>query len=180
MNRVIRLGRFSATAPTAPVRAVKVQEYPIDEKALANAMYVEYYLPLDPPANDTKAGPMGRGRRAQEPHFDASGNVWYTDRGIPNRVGVVDPRTAEFHDYILPVPTADPHGLTVDAQGQAFFNDQPVTLPALKDDLQQLKSDNPDLSVVVKGDDNVDYQKMVSVLDILRQLDITKVGLATE
>jgi biopolymer transport protein ExbD len=46
--------------------------------------------------------------------------------------------------------------------------------------LQQLKSDNPDLSVVVKGDDNVDYQKMISVLDILRQLDITKVGLATE
>jgi mono/diheme cytochrome c family protein len=110
-------------APTAPVRAVRVQEYPIDEKALANAMYVEYYLPLDPPSNDEKAGPMGRGRRAQEPHFDASGNVWYTDRGIPNRVGVVDPRTAEFHDYVLPVPTADPHGLTVDAQGHAWWSE---------------------------------------------------------
>jgi biopolymer transport protein ExbD len=68
----------------------------------------------------------------------------------------------------------------VDAKGQAFLNDQPVTLTVLKNDLQQLKSDNPDLSVVVKGDDNVDYQKMISVLDILRQLDITKVGLATE
>ena len=53
-------------------------------------------------------------------------------------------------------------------------------MPALKDNLQQLKSDNPDLSVVVKGADNVDYQNMVSVLDILHQLDITKVGLATE
>jgi biopolymer transport protein ExbD len=71
--------------------------------------------------------------------------------------------------------------ITVDAQGQAFLNDQPVTLPVLKDDLQELKSENPtNLNVVVKGDDNVDYQKMVSVLDILRQLDITKVGLATE
>jgi virginiamycin B lyase len=66
---------------------------------------------------------MGRGRRAQEPHFDASGNVWYTDRGIPNRVGVVDPRTAEFHDYVLPVPTADPHGITVDAQGHVWWSE---------------------------------------------------------
>ena len=70
--------------------------------------------------------------------------------------------------------------ISVDAQGRVFFNDQSITLPSLKDDLQQLKSDNPDLSVVVKGDDEVDYQKMISVLDILRQLDITKVGLATE
>jgi biopolymer transport protein ExbD len=36
------------------------------------------------------------------------------------------------------------------------------------------------LSVVVKGADDVDYQNMIYVLDVLRQLDITKVGLATE
>jgi biopolymer transport protein ExbD len=70
--------------------------------------------------------------------------------------------------------------IAVDAAGQITFNDQPFTLPALKDDLEQLKSGDTNFSVVVKGDDNVDYQKMVSVLDILRQLDITKVGLATE
>jgi biopolymer transport protein ExbD len=70
--------------------------------------------------------------------------------------------------------------IAVDAAGQITLNDQPLTLPALKDDLQQLKSDNPDLSVVVKGDDNVDYQNMIDVLDILQQLDITKVGLATQ
>jgi biopolymer transport protein ExbD len=70
--------------------------------------------------------------------------------------------------------------IAVDTAGQITLNDQPVTLPALKDDLQQLKSDNPDLSVVVKGDDNVDYQNMIGVLDILQQLDITKVGLATQ
>lgn len=70
--------------------------------------------------------------------------------------------------------------IAVDAKGQTFLNDEAVTVPQLKDRLQQLKSDNPDLSVVVKGDDNVDYQNMVSVLDVLQQLDITKVGLATE
>ena len=70
--------------------------------------------------------------------------------------------------------------ISVDAAGQITLNDQPVTLPALKDNLQQLKSGNPDVSVVVKGADDVDYQNMIGVLDILQQLDIPKVGLATE
>ena len=70
--------------------------------------------------------------------------------------------------------------IVVDAKGQTFLNDAFVTIPQLKDKLQQLQSDNPDLSVVVKGADDVDYQNMIYVLDVLRQLDITKVGLATE
>jgi biopolymer transport protein ExbD len=70
--------------------------------------------------------------------------------------------------------------ITVNAQGQTFLNDTPVTVPQLKDDLQQMKSDNPDLNVVVKGADDVAYQNMVNVLDVLQQLNITKVGLATE
>ena len=70
--------------------------------------------------------------------------------------------------------------IVVDAKGQIFLNDEFVTIPQLKDKLEQLQSDNPDLSVVVKGADDVDYQNMIYVLDVLRQLDITKVGLATE
>jgi biopolymer transport protein ExbD len=34
--------------------------------------------------------------------------------------------------------------------------------------------------VAAVGADQTDYQDMVSVLDVLQQLDITKVGLATE
>lgn len=70
--------------------------------------------------------------------------------------------------------------IVVDETGQTFLNDQAVTIPELKNDLQQLQSENPDLSVVVKGADNVDYQNMINVLDVLQRLDITKVGLATE
>jgi biopolymer transport protein ExbD len=65
-----------------------------------------------------------------------------------------------------------------------FLNDEMVTIAALKEKLKQLKADQfkadgTDLSVVVKGADNVDYQNMINVLDVLQQLDITKVGLAT-
>ena len=83
-----------------------------------------------------------------------------------------------------PPPTTDKkpkiNRIVVDAKGQTYLNDAPVTIPVLKADLQQLKSADPGLSVVVKGADEVDYQFMVNVLDVLRQLDITKVGLATE
>jgi biopolymer transport protein ExbD len=70
--------------------------------------------------------------------------------------------------------------ITVDANGNTFLNDEFVTMPILKERLQAIQVDQPDPSVVVKGADNVDYQHMVSVLDILQQLNITKVGLATE
>jgi biopolymer transport protein ExbD len=70
--------------------------------------------------------------------------------------------------------------ISVDAKGQTFLNDEAVTIPQLKDKLEQLKVDDPDLKVVVKGADAVDYQNIINVLDVLRQLDITKVGLATE
>jgi biopolymer transport protein ExbD len=76
------------------------------------------------------------------------------------------------------------NNIVVDSRG-TFLNDELVTVAALKDKLQQLKvdqfnADQTDLSVVVKGADDVDYQNMVNVLDVLQQLDITKIGLATE
>jgi biopolymer transport protein ExbD len=70
--------------------------------------------------------------------------------------------------------------ISVAADGQIALNDHNVTVPELKTGLQQLKAADPDLKIVVKGADEADYQNMVSVLDTLQQLDITKVGLATE
>ncbi|MCZ6488930.1 MAG: hypothetical protein O7A06_00165 [Acidobacteria bacterium] len=56
-------------------RALEVDvEMPLDEQALARAMYSEYYLPLDP-----KLDAENTQRRGQDPHFDNDGNVWYTD-----------------------------------------------------------------------------------------------------
>ena len=70
--------------------------------------------------------------------------------------------------------------IEVNAGGQITLNGATVTRSELKDDLAALKAGNPDVSVVVKGDDEVEYQGMVVVLDTLQQLDITKVGLATQ
>jgi biopolymer transport protein ExbD len=36
------------------------------------------------------------------------------------------------------------------------------------------------VALVIKGAPNADYEHVVKVLDIIQQLDITKMGLATE
>ncbi len=77
-------------------------------------------------------------------------------------------------------PKPKPTRIEVNGTGTISLNDVVVSLPELKARLQQLKADNPDLGVVVKGEDEVDYQVMVDVMDTLRQLDITKMGLATQ
>jgi len=68
----------------------------------------------------------------------------------------------------------------VDSKGRVFLNDQFVPDAALKQEFAKLKSTDPDPKVVVKGADDVDYQGMIKVLDALQQLEITKVGLATQ
>ncbi|MBW8864564.1 MAG: biopolymer transporter ExbD [Verrucomicrobia bacterium] len=78
------------------------------------------------------------------------------------------------------VPKVEPTRIEVSGQGQISLDQQPVTAVELKEKLTVLKAADPELGVVVKGADDTDYQVMVGVLDTLRQLDITKMGMATE
>lgn len=70
--------------------------------------------------------------------------------------------------------------IEVDSKGQVFLNDHFVPDASIKQEFASLKATDPDPKVVVKGADDVDYQSMIKVLDALQQLDITKVGLATQ
>jgi biopolymer transport protein ExbD len=70
--------------------------------------------------------------------------------------------------------------IVVDDNGQVFLNDESVPDAQIKEKLAALKAADPDPKIVVKGSDGVDYQGMIKVLDALQQLDITKVGLATQ
>jgi biopolymer transport protein ExbD len=70
--------------------------------------------------------------------------------------------------------------IVVDDVGHVFLNDEAVPDGTIREKLLALKSTDSDPKVVVKASDSVDYQAMIKVLDALQQLDITKVGLATE
>jgi len=77
-------------------------------------------------------------------------------------------------------PPRKPNYVTVDAAGKVFLNMKQVDLISLQQLLVQLREEDPDLSVVVRGDSKIQYQNIVNVLDILQQANVTKVGLATE
>ena len=101
---------------------------------------------------------------------------------------ITTPQMMNNLEMTLPSPKPPPPAkekpritkINVAADGRITLNDQNVTVPELKTGLQHLKTADPDLKVVVQGDDNADYQNMVAVLDTLQQLNITKVGLATQ
>ena len=47
-------------------------------------------------------------------------------------------------------------------------------------ELVQLRVDDPDLSVIVRGDSKTKYRHVRAVMDALQQANIVKVDLATE
>jgi biopolymer transport protein ExbD len=70
--------------------------------------------------------------------------------------------------------------ITVNNQGKIFLDTVPVTLAELEQRLAQLKAQNPDLPIVIKGDSETQYQSIMDVLDVLGRENLTQVGLATK
>ncbi len=70
--------------------------------------------------------------------------------------------------------------ITIDQAGQVYLDAYPVSLDELRTQLTTLKAADPELPVVVKGDSAVNYGKVMEVLELLGQLDITQLGLVTQ
>ncbi|HAC35196.1 MAG TPA: biopolymer transporter ExbD [Gammaproteobacteria bacterium] len=70
--------------------------------------------------------------------------------------------------------------ITITAEGTVFLDTYPVSMTELESLLAQHRAANPELPVVVKGDAQIQYQRVVEVLDLLGNLDITQVGLVTQ
>lgn len=79
-----------------------------------------------------------------------------------------------------PSPPPKINRINVETSGRIMLNDQPIELAALKQTLVTMKTGDPDTTVVVRGAADVDYQRVIGVLDALQQAEITKIGLATE
>ncbi len=69
--------------------------------------------------------------------------------------------------------------ISINDVGQIFLDAYPVTLPELEDRLRTEKALSPDFPVIVRGDATVQYQKVVEVLDLMRRLELSQVGLVT-
>ena len=70
--------------------------------------------------------------------------------------------------------------VTIDRAGRIHLNKLEVDSVALHAQLVQLRTEDPDLSVIVRGDAKTKYSSIVGVLDMLQQANVVKVELATE
>lgn len=97
--------------------------------------------------------------------------------------------TPIVNDLDLNLPTASKHEkdpprkanyVTVEASGKMYLNKQEVDLAMLQQTMLNLRAEDPDLSVIVRGDSKTKYRKIRDVLDVLQQVNVVKVDLATE
>jgi streptogramin lyase/cytochrome c5 len=124
--------------PTAKPRRVRIeQEMPLDEAKLGRAMYIEYYLPEDPPGQGIHAPEFAKvtaaysGRRVgSDPRFDQEGNVWVNDRGFPHRLTKLDPSTGQMTDYVLPDPQNGTHEVLTDPSGMIWLPEHQGAQPS--------------------------------------------------
>jgi biopolymer transport protein ExbD len=79
-----------------------------------------------------------------------------------------------------PKQPAKPNQIVVSVSGTVALNGQPLTLQQLRTTLSAMKNADPDVALVIKGARDTDYQHVIRVLDLIQQLGIAKMGLATE
>lgn len=69
--------------------------------------------------------------------------------------------------------------VTVSENGDIFLDAYPVTIDQLEQRLSDLKRVNPSQSMVIKGDAHTQYAKIMQVLELMKKVDITDIGLVT-
>ncbi|MFO7190265.1 MAG: biopolymer transporter ExbD [Pseudomonadota bacterium] len=79
----------------------------------------------------------------------------------------------------VPLEKPKTKAITIDDAGHVFLDAYPVTLLELEERLRTEKALTPDLPVIVRGDASVQYAKVVEVLDLLRRIEVSQVGLVT-
>lgn len=70
--------------------------------------------------------------------------------------------------------------VTVTQDGTIFLDAYPVSLEQLESLLRQYKAVDPELPVVVKADAQIQYQRIVDVLDVMGKVEVRQIGLVTQ
>ena len=71
--------------------------------------------------------------------------------------------------------------ITIQTDGKVFLNKQEFTdAPGMLQTLIALRTDDPDLNLIIRGDSKTKYKQVRSVLDVCQQANVPKVDLETD
>jgi biopolymer transport protein ExbD len=75
---------------------------------------------------------------------------------------------------------AESAAITIDKDGRLFLNKQPIEKSVLGESLRQQLDKNPDLLIVINADDVVEHGQVVEIMDLARDVNVTKMAIAVQ
>ena len=92
-------------------------------------------------------------------------------RGIPIDLPEATTSRVDKSDYL---------SLSIEEDGSIYVDKERVALSSLPDALRQRRVEQPDLKLFIGGDRAVRYEKVIEVLDVVRQAGISRVAFETK
>lgn len=95
---------------------------------------------------------------------------------MDNSMDLVVPSSQAAKDSVNP---SEVQTIAINRQAMLTLNQEPVAMETLGSQLQALKATKGELAVVIRADKELPVQKLIEVMDAVKQAQITKVGVVT-
>ncbi|MBP5320958.1 MAG: biopolymer transporter ExbD [Kiritimatiellae bacterium] len=77
------------------------------------------------------------------------------------------------------LPNKKANTVSLDAEGRIFLNNKQFHLDDLEQTLGEMAADDPNVAVMIRADERLDYGKVMQVVKILYKVKITRMALIT-
>ena len=79
----------------------------------------------------------------------------------------------------LPTKDKKANVVTIDKNNRIFFKDKPITLDELETTLKAMAAEDPDVPVLVRGDERLDYGSVMNVVKVVYKCKVHRMALVT-
>ena len=79
----------------------------------------------------------------------------------------------------LPMKDKKANTITVDNMNRIFLNNKPMGIEELEAKLMEMAAEDPDVPVLVRGDERIDYGSVMNVVKVVYKCKIHKMALVT-
>ena len=79
----------------------------------------------------------------------------------------------------LPTKDRKANVVSVDKDGNVFFQDKPTTLEDLEKTLKAMAAEDPDVPVLVRGDTRIEYGRVMDAVKVIYKCKVRKMALVT-
>jgi len=93
------------------------------------------------------------------------------EQGIP-----VNLPKAKANEVVAP----EARTITLSYKGDLFLDDIPVSMEQLRERMNELALSDPEVSILIRADERIQYGSVVKVLKVMHDANIVKMALVTE